>query len=303
MDFDALSTEQVNLQSQRLDELTPLEAVTLMNEIDAATVSAVAGARRELAQAVEVVSERLARGGRLVYCGAGTSGRLGVLDASECPPTFGTDPDLVVGVIAGGDRALRYAVEGAEDSPELGRTDMAALGLCEDDALVAISASGYAPYCVGALDEARERGAYAVALSCNPEPVTGAHADLSIRLLTGPEILSGSTRLKAGTATKMALNMITTLSMVRLGKVYRNLMVDMQPSNQKLRDRAVRIVRNALPAGTTRECAEALLARAEGDVKTAILLGLTDRPPEACRQALKENDGFVRRAAQALGRQ
>ena len=301
MDFDALSTEQVNERSLRLDELTPLEAVTLMNEIDAATLAAVAGAREELARAVEVTSERLSRGGRLVYCGAGTSGRLGVLDASECPPTFGTDPAMVVGVIAGGDRALRYAVEGAEDSPELGATDMATLGLGEKDVLVAISASGYAPYCVGALDYAREHGAYAIALSCNREPVTGGHADLSIRLLTGPEILSGSTRLKAGTATKMALNMLTTLSMVRLGKAYRNLMVDMQPSNQKLRDRAIRIVRNALE--TNHEAAEALLARAEGNVKVAILLGLTDQPREACEQALRECGGFVRRAAEALGRQ
>ncbi len=300
MDFDALSTEQVNQRSKHLDELSPLEAVELMNELDAATVAAVAGAKNELAQAVEAVSERLARGGRLVYCGAGTSGRLGVLDASECPPTFGTDPAMVVGVIAGGDRALRFAVEGAEDSPELGAADMSALALGESDALVAISASGYAPYCVGALDEARRRGAYAIALSCNAEPVTGGHADLSICLLTGPEILSGSTRLKAGTATKMALNMLTTLSMVRLGKAYQNLMVDMQPSNQKLRDRAVRIVRNALPEGTSRETAEALLTQADGDVKAAIVHGLTNQPVEACKAALQQNGGFVRKAAAAL---
>jgi N-acetylmuramic acid 6-phosphate etherase len=204
-----------------------------------------------------------------------------------------------VGVIAGGDRALRFAIEGAEDSPQLGREDMQKKGLCEKDVLVAISSSGYAPYCVGALDYAREQKAYAIALCCNVGSVLSKHADLKIELPTGPEILSGSTRLKAGTATKMVLNMLSTLSMVQLGKVYKNLMVDMKPSNVKLGDRAVRIVKYALNLEGRSE-AEAFLHEADGNTKAAIVMALSKADYPSAMKALKEQNGFVRRAVRQL---
>ena len=299
MNFEELSTEQVNQQSLRLDDMTPLQAATLMNAIDSQASEAVKTALPQIARAVEIISSRLKAGGRLFYAGAGTSGRLGVLDASECPPTFGVEPGLVVGVIAGGDTALRFPIEGAEDSPDLGREDMQKCGLCEKDVLVAISSSGYAPYCVGALDYAREQGAYGVALTCNMNSVISRHADLAIELPTGPEILSGSTRLKAGTATKMALNMLSTLSMVQLGKVYKNLMVDMKPSNTKLNDRAVRIVKYALDLDD-RADAEAFLQKAQGNAKAAIVMALSRADYATAVKALEGQNGFVRRAVAQL---
>ena len=299
MNFETLSTEQVNEQSLRLDELPPLEAAKLMNSIDAQAAKAVEAELPRIARAVEEIALRLKAGGRLIYAGAGTSGRLGVLDASECPPTFGVPDTLVVGLIAGGDQALRHAIEGAEDHPDLGRDDMIKAQLSEKDILVAISASGYAPYCVGALDYAKQAGAYAIALCCNRGAPMSSHADLAIELPTGPEILSGSTRLKAGTATKMALNMMTTLSMVQLGKVYKNLMIDMRPSNNKLKDRSVRIIKNALGL-PSRENAEQLLAASQGQVKAAIVMGLTGASLEHTLDALASEEGFVRRAAQRI---
>ena len=299
MNFEELSTEQVNQQSLRLDEMTPLQAAMLMNAIDAQAAMAVTSALPAIAKAVEIISSRMKAGGRLVYAGAGTSGRLGVLDASECPPTFGVDPGLVVGVIAGGDRALRFSIEGAEDSPDMGREDMCNIALCGKDVLVAISSSGYAPYCVGALQCAREKGAYTVALTCNENAVISAHADLTIALPTGPEILSGSTRLKAGTATKMALNMLSTLSMVQLGKVYKNLMVDMKPSNRKLSDRSVRIVKSALELAERSE-AEQLLQKAQGNTKAAIVMSLSKADYKTALAALDKQSGFVRKAVTQL---
>ncbi len=299
MNFEELSTEQVNQQSLRLDEMTPLQAASLMNNVDTQAAAAVSAALPAIAQAVEIISERLKAGGRLVYAGAGTSGRLGVLDASECPPTFGVEPGLIVGVIAGGDRALRYSIEGAEDSPELGRQDMLDNKLSNKDVLVAISSSGYAPYCVGALDYAKEHGAYAIALTCNVNSIISGHADLSIEVPTGPEILSGSTRLKAGTATKMVLNMLSTLTMVQLGKVYKNLMVDMKPSNNKLSDRAVRIVKNALELNDRHE-AEVLLGKAQGNAKAAIVMSLSKADYPTAVAALNKQNGFVRKAVTLL---
>ncbi len=299
MNFEELSTEQVNQQSLRLDEMTPLQAAMLMNAIDTQAAMAVTSALPMIAKAVEIISSRMKAGGRLVYAGAGTSGRLGVLDASECPPTFGVDPGLVVGVIAGGDRALRFSIEGAEDSPDMGREDMCSIALCDKDVLVAISSSGYAPYCVGALQCAREKGAYTIALTCNENAVISAHADLTIALPTGPEILSGSTRLKAGTATKMALNMLSTLSMVQLGKVYKNLMVDMKPSNRKLSDRSVRIVKNALELAERSE-AEQLLQKAQGNTKAAIVMSLSKADYKTALAALDKQSGFVRKAVTQL---
>ena len=299
MNFESLSTEQVNAQSMRLDELSPLDAAQLMNSIDEQAAQAVESALPQIAQAVEEISSRLKTGGRLLYAGAGTSGRLGVLDASECPPTFGVSESMVVGLIAGGDHALRHAIEGAEDHPEMGRKDMIEAALGKKDVLVAISASGYAPYCIGALDYAREIGAFSIALSCNRDARMSSHADMRIEMPTGPEILSGSTRLKAGTATKMALNMLSTLSMVQLGKVYKNLMVDMNPSNNKLKDRAVRILMNALSLDD-RPKAENLLQAAHGQVKEAVVMGLTGASFEDALAALAHEKGFVRRAARRI---
>jgi N-acetylmuramic acid 6-phosphate etherase len=299
MNFEQLSTEQVNQTSLNLDAMTPLQAASLMNDIDNQASMAVKAVLPQIAKAVEVISSRLRAGGRLFYAGAGTSGRLGVLDASECPPTFGVEPGLVVGVIAGGDTALRFSIEGAEDSPGLGHEDMKFRGLCDKDVLVAISSSGYAPYCVGALDYALEVGAYAIALCCNTDSVLSKHADFAIELPTGPEILSGSTRLKAGTATKMVLNMLSTLSMVQLGKVYKNLMVDMKPSNNKLSDRAVRIVKYALDLNDRAE-AEALLQKANGNTKAAIVMALSNADYPSALKALEGQNGFVRRAVKQL---
>lgn len=301
MDFTSLSTEQVNEQSRNLDMLSPLEAARLMNQMDRQAAEAVEQALPKIAEAVEKIADRMKKGGRLIYIGAGTSGRLGVLDASECPPTFGTDESLVVGLIAGGDYALRHAVERAEDKPELAVEALKEIGFCEKDCLVGISASGYAPYCVGGLDYARSLGALTVGLSCNTGAIQSRHADIAIEMPTGAEILSGSTRLRAGTATKMALNMLTTLTMVQLGKVYGNLMVDMRPTNQKLQDRAIRIVQKALDIQDKAE-ADALLESAGRDVKTAIVMRSAGVSREKAKEALAAGDGFVRRALEALKR-
>ena len=299
MKFESLSTEQVNDQSKELDMLSPLEAAKLMNRMDRQAAEAVEQALPQIAEAVEKIADRIRAGGRLIYIGAGTSGRLGVLDASECPPTFGTDEGLVVGLIAGGDYALRHAVERAEDKPELAVEALKEIGFNEKDALVGISASGYAPYCVGGLDYARSLGALTIGLSCNRDAIQSRHAEITIEMPTGAEILSGSTRLRAGTATKMALNMLTTLTMVRLGKVYGNLMVDMRPTNQKLKDRAVRIVQKALEIEDKAEAAS-LLESAGGDVKTAIVMRSCQVDQAKAREALEKNEGFVRRAQAAL---
>ena len=299
MKFESLSTEQVNEQSKNLDMLSPLEAARLMNRMDRQAADAVEQALPQIAEAVEKIADRMKAGGRLIYIGAGTSGRLGVLDASECPPTFGTDEGLVVGLIAGGDYALRHAVERAEDKPELAVEALKEIGFNAKDVLVGISASGYAPYCVGGLDYARSLGALTVGLSCNKDAIQSRHADIAIEMPTGAEILSGSTRLRAGTATKMALNMLTTLTMVQLGKVYGNLMVDMRPTNQKLQDRAIRIVQKALNIEDKAE-ADALLESAGRDVKTAIVMRSCGVDQQKAREALEKNGGFVRRAQAAL---
>ena len=299
MNFERLSTEQVCQASAGLDALSPLEAAVLMNQIDHQAAEAVNHALPAIAKAVEAIADRLKSGGRLIYMGAGTSGRLGVLDASECPPTFGVDENLVTGIIAGGDRALRHAVENAEDHAEMGESMLRELSLTEKDCVVGISASGYAPYCVGGLDYARQTGALAIAMSCNENAILSEHSDIAIEMPTGAEILSGSTRLKAGTATKMALNMLSTLTMVQLGKVYRNLMVDMRPTNVKLHDRAIRIVQRALD-DMPREEAEKWYHAADCEVKTAIVMKETGASAEEARAALQQQQGFIRRAIAAL---
>ena len=220
-----LQTEARNPASTNLDELSPLQLVRLINAEDAHVIPAVASQAEAIARAVEVIAERLRDGGRLVYAGAGTSGRLGVLDATECPPTFNAPPGQVVGVIAGGPPALTQAVEGAEDHPEFAERDLAALGLSQKDVLVGIATSGRTPYVLGAVAYARRQGAFTIGLSCNTDAELIPHVDLAITPVVGPEILSGSTRLKAGTATKLVLNMLSTGAMVRLGKTYGNLML------------------------------------------------------------------------------
>ncbi|MBR4444104.1 MAG: N-acetylmuramic acid 6-phosphate etherase [Clostridia bacterium] len=293
----SLGTEQVNSRSEKLDQMSSLEIATLMNDVTADVTAGIEKALPQIARAIDGIVARLKRGGRLIYMGAGTSGRLGVLDASECPPTFGVSPELVQGIMAGGDRALRTAVEGAEDSGDLPVEDLKARGLNEKDAVVAISASGYAPYCVAALKYARSVGALAIALSCNTGAQTSKVADIAIEAPTGSEVLSGSTRLKAGTATKLILNMLSTASMVQMGKCYKNLMVDVKATNVKLKDRSIRITMNA--TGLDREAAQALYEQA-GGIKTAIVMHETGATRELSEAALNEAGGYVRAAIEAL---
>ena len=293
----SLATEQVNARSERLDQMTSLEIAALMNDVTADITAGVAQALPQIAEAIDGIVARMKRGGRLIYMGAGTSGRLGVLDASECPPTFGVSPELVYGIMAGGDCALRGAVEGAEDSEELPVQDLQARNLTENDAVVAISASGYAPYCLAALKYARSVGALAIALSCNTDSRIAQEADIAIEAPTGSEVLSGSTRLKAGTATKMILNMLSTGTMVQMGKCYKNLMVDVKATNVKLRDRSIRITMNA--TGLDRAAAQALYEEA-GSIKTAIVMHETGASRALAEAALSEHDGYVRAAITAV---
>ncbi len=287
-----LTTEGVNPASADLDRLSTLDLVRLINAEDA-TVAAAVGAQSEaIATAVDLVAARLAKGGRLVYVGAGTSGRLGVLDASECPPTFNADPGQVIGLIAGGDDALRRAIEGAEDSREAAVDDLRAIALSENDALVGITASGTAPYVLAALDEAKAVGAAAIALTCNRDSQAEAHADLVIAVVVGPEVLSGSTRMKAGTATKLVLNTLTTGAMVRLGKTYGNLMVDLQASNAKLVGRSRRILQRLTDLDEA--AAEKLLATCDGELKTAILVARLGIDAKVARQRLAAAEGRLR---------
>ena len=244
--------------------------VSAINAADAAVVPAVAAALPAIALAVEATARALREGGRLLYIGAGTSGRLGVLDASECPPTFGTDPGSVVGIIAGGHRALQSAVEGAEDNAAQGHKDLAMHRLSHIDVVVGLAASGSTPYVLGAMKYAREVGAKTVGISCNPGSLLGTLVDISVEVVVGPEVINGSTRMKAGTAQKMVLNMISTAAMVLLGKTYKNYMVDMTASNEKLRQRAIRLVRHL--AGVSREEACKALCEAGWSVKEALVM-------------------------------
>lgn len=288
-----LTTESRNPASERLDCLSAEQIVRLMNAEDARVAPAVATQLEAIAQAVEVIAERLRAGGRLVYLGAGTSGRLGVLDATECPPTFNSPPGQVVGVIAGGPVALSNSVEGAEDHPEASVADLQAIGLGPGDVLVGIATSGRTPYVVGGLAYARSVGAYTIGLSCNREALIAGECDLVITPVVGPEVLSGSTRLKAGTATKMVLNMLTTGAMVRLGKTYGNLMVDLRATNSKLRERSRRIVMTL--TGCSPIEAEGLLAQADGEVKTAVVVAHCGVSASQARQWIHEAQGHLRR--------
>jgi len=292
-----LLTEQANPASERLDELATPELIALFCANDLAPQQAVAAAAPMLAAAVEAIADRLGRGGRLFYLGAGTSGRLGVLDAAECPPTFCTPPELVQGVLAGGPAALLRSSEGLEDLAEAGVSDLQARGFGSQDCLVGIAAGGTTPYVLGGLRHAKDLGALAIALACVPADQAPMPCDLDIRLLTGPELVTGSTRLKAGTATKMALNILSTAVMVRLGKVYGNRMVDVAVTNSKLEDRALRILRDL--AGVPREEASGLLQRAGGSVKLALLMAKADLDADAARHHLDRHGPSLRAALAA----
>ena len=294
-----LLTEQSNPRSRRLDQLATTDLVNLFVDEDRRPQEAVAGASEALAAAVDAIAARLFDGGRLFYLGAGTSGRLGVLDAAECPPTFCSDPKLVQGVLAGGTPALLRSSEGLEDLEQAGRDDLERHGFQPGDCLVGIAAGGTTPYVRGGLSYARSIGALAIGMACVPKDQAPLPCDIDIRLLTGPELLTGSTRLKAGTATKMALNILSTTVMVRLGKVYGNRMVDVAASNSKLVDRSLRILRDLI--GVEREEGLALLGLSDGSVKLALLMKAGKLSKDQAEGVLERNDQQLRQALESCG--
>ena len=289
-----MSTETRNQNTMNLDIMTPLEVVTVMNQEDAKVPAAITPALPNIAQCVTWAIESIEAGGRIIYMGAGTSGRLGVLDAVECPPTFGVAPEVVVGLIAGGEKAFVKAVEGAEDSRELGRQDLIDINLQKRDIVIGIAASGRTPYVLGGLAYAQEMGCHTVGISCNPGSAVGAAAELAIEVVPGPECLTGSTRLKSGTCQKLILNMISTATMVGCGKAYQNLMVDVMQTNEKLVVRAQNIVMEA--TGCEREVAAEKIAIAGGNAKTAITMILADCGLEEAKERLAKAKGHVREA-------
>lgn len=296
-DLGSLLTEARHPATEHLDELSTLDMLRVINDEDAKVAAAVRAELPQIAQAIDAVAERFGRGGRLFYLGAGTSGRLGVLDASECPPTFSVDRSLVQGLIAGGDRALRLSSEHSEDSPEEGARDLATAGFATEgrpDTLVGIAASGRTPFVLGGIEHARSRGALTVGLSCVPGSALARVAEIAITPATGPEVLTGSTRLKAGTATKLVLNMLSTGVMVRTGATFGNLMVNVRPTNAKLVDRAERIIAEA--AGCDRATAAALLQTSGGHVKTAIVMHRRGLGREAAQQRLAAVGDLLREA-------
>ena len=292
--LDNLLTEARNPQTMELDSMTPLEIVTAMNREDARVPESIRPQLPNIAQCVAWATEAIRSGGRLIYMGAGTSGRLGVLDAVECPPTFGVSPDVVVGLIAGGEGAFVKAVEGAEDSRELGKADLEAIGLTPKDLVVGIAASGRTPYVLGGLAYANSLGCKTAAISCNPGSALGKEARLAIEVAPGPECLTGSTRLKAGTAQKLILNMISTATMVGCGKAYSNLMVDVMQTNEKLVVRAQNIVMEA--TGVSRDSAKEAIALAGGSCKLAVTMILADCSVEEAKERLERCGGSVRQA-------
>ncbi|MDP0371676.1 N-acetylmuramic acid 6-phosphate etherase [Glaesserella parasuis] len=288
-----LITEQRNPNSMQIDTLSAYEIVQIINNEDKQVPLAIEKVLPQIAQAVEKIVEAFQQGGRLVYIGAGTSGRLGVLDASECPPTFGVSPEMVKGIIAGGERALRHPIEGTEDNKEAGKQDLQAVEFSQKDVLVGIAASGRTPYVLGALAYAKELGAITVSIASNPNSAMSQIADIVIDTVVGAEVLTGSSRMKSGTAQKLVLNMLTTASMILIGKCYQNLMVDVQASNQKLVARAIRIVMQATEC--SREIAETTLALAENNAKLAIMMILADLDKDGAEQLLSQQQGKISR--------
>ncbi|MFJ7934596.1 N-acetylmuramic acid 6-phosphate etherase [Sporosarcina sp. NPDC096371] len=292
--LEKLTTEKRNDKTMQLDEMSVRGILEAMNQEDSSVPSTIANELDEIEKVVESVIQSFQTGGRLIYVGAGTSGRLGVLDAVECVPTFGVSPEMVRGFIAGGMEALTTAVEGAEDSVNLGASDMESASVCAKDTVIGIAASGRTPYVIGALDYARGKGTKTVAISCNKDAEISKHAEMAIEVATGPEILTGSTRLKAGTAQKLVLNMISTASMIGIGKVYENLMVDVQSTNEKLTERSKSIIMEATQVDY--ETAEDYYERAQQHVKTAIVMILLQSSYEEAVEKLKLTGGFVRKS-------
>lgn len=297
-ELSTLDTEAATTERGDLDLLSTTELTERMNAEDARVAGAVAAQSLPIAAAIDGITERFRRGGRLIYIGAGTAGRIGVLDASECPPTFGTDPSLVVGIIAGGETAIRSAVENAEDDGHAAEASLSELQLTEADTVVGISASGRTPYVLGGLAYARSVGALTVAIASNAGSAIGAAADIAIEVVTGPEFISGSTRLKSGTAQKLVVNMLTTLSMIKLGKTYRGVMVDLLATNEKLHARSIRTVSQL--AGVDTDDAARTLREADGSVKLAVLMLATGASASTAASALTDADGLLREAISAL---
>lgn len=296
IDLDKLTTERRNNDTFDLDQMTVAEALGKMNREDHKVAEAVKKQLPAIQPVIEAAVAAFEKGGRLIYIGAGTSGRLGVLDAAECVPTFGVDPGLVIGLIAGGQEAMTVAVEGAEDDPDLGKTDLQKLALTAKDLVIGIAASGRTPYVIGGLDYATQIGATTASIACNLEAEISQHATFPVEVDCGPEFLTGSTRLKAGSAQKMILNMISTIAMIGIGKVYNNLMVDVRPTNEKLIERSKRIIMEATDADY--DTAAIYFEAADKNVKLAIVMLLTGAPKAEAKRRLQAAKGFVRKATE-----
>ncbi|MDG0798828.1 N-acetylmuramic acid 6-phosphate etherase [Pectobacterium punjabense] len=298
INLSQMMTESRNPASSQIDTLSTLEMLAVINAEDKKVSLAVEATLPDVAKVVDLVTEAFAKGGRLIYCGAGTSGRLGILDASECPPTYGTPREQVIGLIAGGHTAILQAVENAEDNPEMGKQDLRNIEFNSRDVLVGIAASGRTPYVLGAMAYARHVGATVAAISCNQNSEMSKAADIAIEPVVGPEVVTGSSRMKAGTAQKLILNMITTSAMIRSGKVYSNLMVDVEATNAKLVQRQVNIVVEATECSP--EEAESVLNECQRHCKTAIVMILGGLTAQQATAALSKNNGFIRKALQGI---
>jgi N-acetylmuramic acid 6-phosphate etherase len=301
IDLSQMITEGRNPASQNIDELATEAMLRVINDEDKKVALAVEAIVPQIARVVDAITAAFSKGGRLIYCGAGTSGRLGILDASECPPTFGTPRSQVVGLIAGGHTAILQAVENAEDNVEQGAQDLRDISFQANDVLVGIAASGRTPYVLGALAYARQQGAFTAALTCNPNSPMSQAADVALTPIVGPEVVTGSSRMKAGTAQKLVLNMLTTGAMIRSGKVYGNLMVDVEATNQKLVQRQINIVKQATDCDNA--TAQQALSACQGHCKTAIVMVLAGLNAEEATSLLSQNNGFIRNALRAAGAQ
>lgn len=294
INLNAMVTEGRNKNSMNIDTLSTLELVKIINEEDKKVAVAVEAELNNVAKSIDKIVDSFKNGGRLIYIGAGTSGRLGILDASECPPTYGTSPEMVIGIIAGGEKAILKAVENAEDNEELCVEDLKKINFNKKDILVGIAASGRTPYVMGGLKYANNLGATTVGISCNPDSIIAKTAIIAISPIVGPEVVTGSSRMKAGTAQKLILNMLTTGSMIKMGKVYSNLMVDVEATNLKLVERQGKIVVDA--TGCSKEEAEIALSKCDRHCKTAIFMILSDKNVEEAQEILKRNEGYIRKA-------
>lgn len=299
--LENLITESRNTSTKNIDKVSTLELVKIINEEDKKVALAIEQALPQIAAAIDKITDSLKSGGRLFYIGAGTSGRIGILDASECPPTYGTDPNLVQGLIAGGIEAIFRSQEGAEDSFDLGAADLKEKNLNDKDVVVGLAASGRTPYVLGGLDFAKANGAATISVTCNPDSPLAKAAAIPIIAAVGPEVITGSTRMKAGTAQKMILNMLSTGAMIHLGKVYGNLMIDVKASNKKLEERACHIVQEA--TGCSRSDAQAALGKSKGQAKLAIFMVLSGLSIEISQKILEENKGFLAQALTSLHQQ